>query len=66
MRKLTDLLQVRVTAEMTARLKSEAQRLGVRPSDVARMAIARAVTYGTAAELGDRPADLRQAGPASE
>jgi len=46
MAQLTDLLQLRVTPTLTARLRSEAQRLGLRPADVARMALAQGLRDG--------------------
>jgi len=52
MGQLSDVLQLRVTPELSARLRSEAARLGLRPADVARMALARAVTEGEA--IGNR------------
>jgi len=46
------IFNLRITEDMRDRLQATAARLGLRPADVARMALARAVTEGAA--IGDR------------
>ena len=52
MRRLSDILQVRITPELTERVKSEAARLNIRPADVVRYALAAGLAAGLA--IGDR------------
>jgi len=52
MARMSDILQVRVTPELAARLKSEADRLGLRPADVVRVTLAKSLAPGL--ERSDR------------
>jgi len=68
MEKMTAVIELRVPKALRARIDQEAERLALRPVDIARHALALGLrAIGDPAELGyPQPAEPRHAAPAGE